>query len=225
MTTICIIDDQKLYLDIVENEIKKKYINYEIIKLQEYNYKLLKDKNIDLFILDIDLQGFNGIDLALLLKEHYPFADFVFLSAHNNLIHDSLMVRPLYFLRKDCLYNDFKILFKLLDFNKYQQTLVLTDNNKIERAIPINNIIYVEIRLHYLTIFLENDKYIFHLTLKELKQKVKDSNLIQIHKSYMVNINKIDNIKGNECFMYENIILPIGRKYKSKFIEAYRKNL
>lgn len=225
MVTICVIDDQKEYLDVVEQEIKAIYSNVEVIKLTSYNHLLLQDKKIDLFILDVDMQGINGIDLALLLKKSYPYVEFVFISAHNDLIHDSLLVRPIYFIRKDHLLDDFKVLFKLLDLNKYEKKLILSDINKIERCININNIVYVEIKLHSLTIYLDNNEYTFNCALKELIEKVKDSCLIQIHKSFLVNLNKIDKIKGNDCFMSERITIPIGRKYRAEFIEAYRNYL
>lgn len=225
MPTICIIDDQKEYLDIAEKEILKHYQNCEIIKLTEYNYRILEDKIINLFILDINMKGINGIDLALLLKEKYPYVEFVFLSAYNNLVHDTLQVRPLYFIRKDHLEKDFKMLFKMLDLNKYQQKIILTDCEKIKRTIIIDNIVYVEINSHYLTVFLENNQFTFYLSLKQFIEKVFDNNLVQIHKSYIVNIKKIDYIKGNECFMLGNISLPIGRKYRLKFIDLYRNSL
>lgn len=225
LATICIIDDQEEYLDMIDNIIMNHLSDCYIIKLTGYDSKQINNSIIDLFILDIDMKGINGIDLAMLLKNTYPYVDIVFVSAHNHFIHNSLMVRPLYFIRKDHLIEDFSVLFKLLDFNIYQQKMNLIDIQKRNRCFQINSIAYVEIMSHELTVHLNQKEYSFFITLKEFLEKANVSYIVQIHKSYLVNLNKIKYIEGNICYMSDHVALPIGRKYKNNFIELYRSQL
>lgn len=225
MAIICIIDDQQKYLDIMEECIMNHYHDCEIIKLTSFSMSDIQDKIIDLFILDIDMQGINGIDLGVLLRNAYPFVDIVFVSAHNNLVHNSLLVRPVYFIRKDHIEEDCLVLFKLLDFRKYSKKITLIDVDKAQRCFQLNSIAYVEILSHELTVHLDHHSYHFSLTLKDFLKLMDSKDIVQIHKSYLVNIHKIDYIKGGWCYLSDKDKLPIGRKYREKFLELYRREL
>ena len=220
MATICIIDDQVEYLHTVESILNDKYHNLTIIKMTGYDSSIIKNEHIDLFLLDIDLQGINGIDLATLIKIEYPYSDIVFISAHNQFIHTSLSVQPKYFIRKEHIFQDFQILFQLLDFNKYEKKVNIMGN-----TISMNNIVYIEIQNHQLTIHVEDTIYAFKMSLSELLQTISDESIIQIHKSYAVNIYKIAYIKGDKCYLTKDHYLPIGRNHKKRLLDIYRRTL
>lgn len=220
MATICIIDDQIEYVHLIEKILNDKYNNLNIIKMTGYDSSVIKYEHIDLFLLDIDLQGINGIDLATLIKLDYPYSDIVFISAHNQFIHTSLSVQPKYFIRKEYLHQDFQILFQLLDFNKYEKKITVMDS-----TLSLNSIIYIEVQNHQLTIHAEEDKYIFKISLTDFIKTVNEESIVQIHKSYAVNIHKIAYIKGDCCYVTKDRYIPIGRNYKKNLLDTYRRSL
>ena len=225
MATICIIDDKLEYLDIIEKIITDHYSFENIIKMTSFSFDELNNTIVDLFILDIDMPGINGIDLAILLKKSFPFTDIVFISAHNDFIHTSLQVQPLYFIRKNHLEQDFNTFFQLLDINKYDKKVNIIDRNKVNHYITINSIIYIDIQQHNLTIHLENKDIELYTTLKDILDLINENIIIQIHKSYAVNINNIEKISNDLCFLKNGISLSIGRTYKTQLVNRHKESL
>jgi DNA-binding LytR/AlgR family response regulator len=83
----------------------------------------------------------------------------------------------------------------------------LTENNdtgdffvktggKIER-IMYDDLIYVEAMANYITLYTVDKKYIVYLTIKSIQEKLPSGKFIQVHKSYIVNLNKVTAIEGN----------------------------
>lgn len=94
-----------------------------------------------------------------------------------------------------------------------------TGRNEIE-LIDINQIIYCEAKKFYTIFYLDNQEDI--LVTKNLKEyeKVLPSNFIRIHKSFLVNKNKIKKIvrsDGGYVVMENQKFIPIGQK-KELFI-------
>ena len=70
---------------------------------------------------------------------------------------------------------------------------------------------------NYVTIFTTRGKYMTLLNLKSLEQNLDSRYFIRVHKSYMVSIDKIDGIEGNEVFIQTHRI-PISRNHREQVI-------
>ena len=71
---------------------------------------------------------------------------------------------------------------------------------------------------NYITIYTQKDKYITLLNLKNLEQNLDHQSFIRVHKSYIVSINKIEGIEGNEIFI-QSYRIPISRNYREQVIQ------
>jgi two-component system LytT family response regulator len=96
-----------------------------------------------------------------------------------------------------------------------------TGRNEVE-FVNVNRIIYCEAEGFYTTFHLENQNDI--LVCKNLKEyeKLLPEQFIRIHKSYLINKNKIKKISradGGYIVMDNEKVLPIGRK-KEQFIKS-----
>jgi len=91
-------------------------------------------------------------------------------------------------------------------------------NRRIERE----SILYIESMADYVRIFLEGGERIITRTKISLFDTMLGDNYLRIHRSYIVNVNKI------ESFTRENIIIsgkeiPVSRTYKDRVIEVLSK--
>lgn len=84
--------------------------------------------------------------------------------------------------------------------------------------LKISNIYYVESMRHDLMIHYLNETFVERKKLSEFLETVPNY-FVQIHKSYVVNMQWIRKKRGCEIILENNIVLPIGRSYKNQFME------
>lgn len=98
--------------------------------------------------------------------------------------------------------------------------------------ITLNSILFVRADGNYCTFYFENgnsvDKTLIRVTLKEVENRINRINIVRCHKSYMVNLQKVDKIEGNarrySCtFSKVNTSIPISRTLSNNLIEEFKK--
>jgi len=64
----------------------------------------------------------------------------------------------------------------------------------------------------------EKEKRLVLLPLKEFVSKFTNPNILQVHRSYVINVSKIESIQSSELKIGKNAI-PIGESFKAKLFE------
>lgn len=97
---------------------------------------------------------------------------------------------------------------------KQEDYFFIKCGSKYEK-IPLEQILYVEGMQNYVNIYTLKGKYVTMLSLKNLEENLAAQPFIRVHKSYIVAIDQIDGIKGNEIFI-QNTRIPISRNYREQ---------
>ncbi len=84
--------------------------------------------------------------------------------------------------------------------------------------INLDDIIYLKSDTDYTEIFLSEKKVLSAEPLRYWEENLEGSAFIRVHKSYIVNISKIEKIAGNQVYLEKNTTIPIGRAYKEEFL-------
>ena len=84
--------------------------------------------------------------------------------------------------------------------------------------VSISDIRYVEGMSEYLKVYLDGDKkpIVTLLSMKKMEERLPDS-FMRIHRSYIVNLTKIQEVNKNRVIMDADTYLPIGDMYKDTF--------
>ena len=84
--------------------------------------------------------------------------------------------------------------------------------------VSISDIRYVEAMSEYLKVYLEGDAkpIVTLLSMKKMEERLPD-NFMRIHRSYIVNLSKIQEVNKNRVIMDADTYLPIGDMYKETF--------
>jgi DNA-binding LytR/AlgR family response regulator len=84
--------------------------------------------------------------------------------------------------------------------------------------VTISEIRYIEAMSEYLKIFIEGEAkpIVTLLSMKKMEEKLPE-NFMRIHRSYIVNLTKIQEINKNRIIMDAETFLPIGDMYKEAF--------
>ncbi|QEC80220.1 LytR/AlgR family response regulator transcription factor [Mucilaginibacter ginsenosidivorax] len=191
--------------------------------------KLLDQQPADLIFLDIQMPKMNGIELLKIMQKP-PMV--VITTAYPTYALESFQLDVLDYLLKPITFERFfKAASKARDYHRLLTKTTSADINKAEKQddyffikcgskyekVPLDEILYVEGMQNYVNIFTMKGKYVTMLSLKNLEENLAGKSFIRVHKSYIVAVNKIDGIEGNEIFIQANKI-PISRNYREQVI-------
>jgi len=191
---------------------------------------LLNVQSTDLIFLDIQMPKMNGIDFLKTIQRP-PLV--ILTTAFPTYALDGFQLNALDYLLKPITFDRFlksankaKDYFDLVEKanngntardDKDADHFFVKCGSKFEK-IFFNDILYAESMQNYVTIYTKNGKYMPLLYLKNLEQNLDTKSFIRVHKSYIVSINKIDGIEGNEIFIGVHKI-PISRNYREQVIQ------
>ena len=189
----------------------------------------LKTEEVDLIFLDIHLPKISGIDFLKALPNPpaviltTAFSEYALESYEFNVV--DYLLKPFSFQRF------VKAISKIPTKNASQTN----DNNDITRKelfiksgyehikITIDDIFYIKSDADYTEIFLPNKKHLSSEPLRYWLENLDNNQFMRIHKSYIINISKIQKVASNQVFLNEKIIIPIGRAFKENFTARFLK--
>lgn len=215
---------------IIEDElpaqnILKNYINKipDLILIDNFQTAIsanafFKENTVDLVFLDINLPDISGLDFIKTIKNPpkiiitTAYSDYAVSSFELDTIVDYL-VKPFSF---DRFLKAIKKTEKRLNSTiKTERESILINVDKTIHKIYIDDILYLESDRNYVTFFTKNKKFTIIDSLKKWEEYLNEKGFLQIHKSYIVNTEKVENFTGTYITI-SKIKLPIGRTYKSK---------
>lgn len=182
----------------------------------------LKNINLDILFLDVDLPDENGIEVCEHIRNIYRYYDMhiVFVSDKKNLSLEVFRANPYTYLEKNnSVYENIsQTIFKLLLKNSYLKRYFFTYKFRQHiYKVPMDSILYFESNKKYLTIYLENEsERTFIGRLNEELEHLSD-NFIRIGQSYIVNINKVKEYHSNFVYMNDGKRINISRPYRISF--------
>lgn len=210
------IDDEPLALKIIETFCEK---SNKVNLLGSFsNAKIaldfLKQNDINLIFLDINMPDINGIEFTKLMPEN-TFV--VFTTAYEQYALQGYNLNAIDYLLKPIPFNRFEIAINkvktYIDGSKSKMKFITIRADYSDIKIEIDSILYIEGLDDYIKINIKNNKPIVaRYTLKYFLNLLPKNQFIRIHKSFIVNKKEITKLKTKSVFINE-IEIPIGIKY------------
>ncbi|HAD02528.1 LytTR family DNA-binding domain-containing protein [Macellibacteroides fermentans] len=186
----------------------------------------LKSQQADLLFLDIEMPYMTGIELLNSLSNPPKV---IITSAYAEYAIKGYDLEVSDYLLKPISFDRFlKAVNKVYDQLISSQTPVVQDYLFVKTSLKLEKIRFNDMRFiegveNYVAIYTSDGKIITHTTLRTILQKLPPERFVQVHKSYLVNIDKIDSIEGNLLGIGKNKI-PLSRTYKETALEIILKN-
>jgi len=187
----------------------------------------LKKEPIDLLFLDIQMPGMSGLELS---KRLSPKQKVIFTTAFSNYAIEGFKVDAVDYLLKPFDIEEFKkAVLKAEDwFNRENIVGVSSFFVKTEyhlERIQFDDLLIAESDRDYVKLFLQNKSEISTLmTLKDLEEHLPSSRFMRIHRSFIVNLNKIDRVERNQVIIGSHRI-TIADTYKNAFSHYIQKHI
>jgi DNA-binding LytR/AlgR family response regulator len=185
--------------------------------------QFLSDERVDAIFCDINMPDLNGMDFIKSLTAP-PLV--VFTTAYSEYAIEGFKVNAVDYLLKPFGMQDFmraanrlqeRLSVPAATAAETDDTLFLkTDYRIVKVSIP--NIRYVEAMSEYLKVWIEGEAkpIITLLSMKKMEERLPE-NFMRIHRSYIINLNKIQEVNKNRVIMDADTYLPIGDLYKEAF--------
>ncbi len=218
-----IVDDEPLALDLIESYVRQTPFlelagrSSNAIEALE----VLEKGKIELIFLDIQMPRLNGIELSGLIKDDTRV---IFTTAFEQYALDGFKADALDYLLKPISYPEFlkaatkaRKWFSMCRANKSEQTsqnsiFVKSDYRIIQIDIP--DITYIEGVKDYIRIHTSKGEPVMTLmSMKSIEEHLNPDTFIRIHRSFIININKIDSIEKS-MVKIGRASIPISDSYK-----------
>lgn len=232
MTINCIaIDDEPIALQQIESYIKKtSFLNLVgTFKSAFEAIGVISESCVDLIFVDIQMPDLSGINFVKSLNSKQMI---IFTTAFEQYAVDGFKVNAVDYLLKPFGYDEFLksaqkalSLFNLskgINTNNTQEYLFVRSGYKLHKVV-LNDILYIESQMEYSKIVTHNQEPIIALlALKKIEEKLTSPSFVKVHRSYIVNVNYINEIDNGKIFI-GNAIIPISKHYKKNIQDFLNK--
>lgn len=217
MLNCIILEDQILAQDILVNYIERMEGLY-LSGVFTSPIKALSDVNwndIQVAFLDIHLPELSGMDMAKKLPKHVQV---VFTTAFSEFALASYDVNAIDYLLKPISFDRFQVAIEKIHLKEDEQDFIFVKSNSKLKNLLTSDIVYFTSEMDYTEIHTLHNRYVVSEPLKFWKEKLMSKGFVQCHKSYIVNLVHIREVKQNLIFLNKNLQLPIGRAFKTNFL-------
>jgi DNA-binding LytR/AlgR family response regulator len=240
MINTIIVDDEPLALDVLETYIEKIPELHLVARCNnafEAN-EALQQHDVDLIFLDIQMPQLTGIDFIKTLIDP-PLV--VFTTAYSNYAIEGFELNATdYLLKPISLERFMKASNKAVEqielkrkenasdvqFGDAEEFIFVKADKKYVK-VKYSEVLYIEGLKDYVIIRTEKGRVITLQTMKSLEVKLPSKIFKRIHRSYIVNLNKVEAIIGNMVEVIEKgqaKHLPIGKNYRDELLELVNAN-
>lgn len=197
--------------------------------------QVIENQPVEAIFLDINMPDLNGLDFAKSMQDHSKGPVMVFTTAYSEYAIEGYKANAVGYLLKPYGFDEFEAaaqkVKEICEIRQQSATAVevsadthdgviyVKSDYKIVR-ISINKINYIEAMSEYLRISCEDkDKpVIVLLSMKRIEEHLPSNKFMRIHRSFIINLDKISEVKKNHVVLGDGVSLPIGDNYKDAFM-------
>lgn len=192
----------------------------------DFLYEVETGKPYDIVFLDIEIGDYNGIDIALKIKELYPAVLIIFMTAHHQYVYETFEAQPVGFVRKPMKDEDIqKVFLRALKVCDDMPALNCPFNGGVYRVL-LKEILYIEIRDRKVAVMHAAGESLFYESIDDIEKELRrlSSNFCRISHSVIINMRYVRAITLQKVVLYihgEEVLFVISRKYQKQVRETY----
>ena len=238
------IDDEPLALKKLVAYIKK-IPDFELVgqfRSAVEAQQFMDEQEVDTLFCDINMPDLNGLDFAKSLEQpHSRGPVVVFTTAYAEYAIEGYKANAVGYLLKPYGFDEFEeAAQKVRDICEIRQMALTEASTQIDDdgviyvksdykivRIDIEQITYIEAMSEYLRIMCEGKDrpVIVLLSMKKIEENLPANKFMRIHRSFIINLDKIIEVKKNHIVLAGDVTLPIGDNYKEAFNNYLNKKI
>jgi len=182
----------------------------------------VQKEKIDLLFVEIDLPDIKGWDLLDVLPKH-PLVivttdkpDYAVQAFEKHVV--DFLLKPVVLKRFISAVNFAKTIYDSRQVPRQIQEILFVKSNGRWEKLTIGDIMYIQAMGDYVRIFTTNNRYVVNKSMKSILEALPSSLFARVHRSYIVNISRIENIEENSIVI-GNDMIPLSEHYKPAFLQ------
>lgn len=240
VTNILVVEDESIVSKDIQMSLKK--LGYNVVGAANTGEKavdLANELKPNLVLMDIMLKGeMTGIDAAAIIKETLNIP-VVFLTAYadESTLNKAKVTEPYGYIIKPfkevdihtsiemALYKHEKVnevlkerdlLYSLVEGGPADGMIFVKSKSR-QVKLKTSDIYFVEALKDYVVINTRDTRYTIHSTMKDITAKLPEKEFLRVHRSFIVNINKISAIESSNIVLEDDKkLIPVGGSYKDE---------
>ena len=218
-------DDEEYVCDSVY-KILKNYGNEHQIEIEFIYYnsaKLLLEKRdmLDVLFLDIEMPKMDGIKAGMKLRDWNIDYKIIMLTVREDRFRDAFKIGAFRFVSKPINEVEFCLAINdVIDAMSINRSVIAYRDN-VAFEISQKDILYIEANSSSSLIYTRDCEYRSEQSLKAWSNLLDKRFFFRSHRSYIVNMSKIENVQGNTIYLVTGDRILVSRRLRTSFLKAY----
>ena len=176
----------------------------------------------DCVILDIQMEGMNGMSLAHEIRKSDPHVPILFLTTEKSYVFEGYEVNAMRYLLKPLNEEQFfLVLEEVARRKKVEQHYLLVETMDKEKVrVAVGDILYLEANGHTTRIVTTTQECMCRQSFSSLTEQLNNTDMLFCHRSYFVNLKYVTRLEGNEVLMDNGDRLPVSRQKRNAFMDG-----
>lgn len=179
---------------------------------EAFSFAWCEDRRFDIFLLDIQMPGQNGIELARQLRADHDDLVIIFITALPDYIQEGYDVAALHYLMKPIKeYKLYEVLDRAVERLKLAERSLLFQTSDATVKVPLDDILYIEAFAHYVIIQTKTTSLETRVNIGEIERTI-GNEFVRCHRSYIVGLNHISHITKTDIMLDSGKNIPLSRR-------------
>ncbi len=188
------------------------------------------EERTDILLLDIDMHGISGLDIAKIIRDEKRDVILIFLTAHDEFVYTSFEYAPFRYIRKEYIREELPsaLTAAVVQLKAKHSAGIILKTSDGEMPVNIADIVYFQMENRRVCVYTkQGGQYTIWKKLKALKEEIdsKDNAFLQVHSGCVINLRHVKTLQNANILMEGDGIveIPISRRRQSEVAAAISK--
>lgn len=219
---IAVCDDERECIEDITKHLNlyfsERGLSYELYEYDNSNDILNSDTDFDIAVLDIEMDGEDGIQVGKKLQKINPDIALMYVTAYNHYLDDAMDLGSVRFFNKPIESSRFYYgLDRSIEKVNNAGKKIFLDDGSGRVYVRANDIVYVEIKGRKTKVVTKDNEYMSGKNMKYWVENLKESYFEQVHKSFIINTDFITYFCRDYVIMNEKDNVPIAYSKRGEF--------
>lgn len=216
---VIICDDEREIVEELGDAIEKISSKFKLFRFDDLKeldeWCNMTKENIDIMLLDVKIGKYSGVDFVKKNLEKLKDTCIIYMTGYDEYIEDTFETDPIYVLRKPITEEKLRKALKKAQMRILENDRTIVVNVQKEYIkVKMKDIVYIESHAREIEIHLEDGILKTYDKLSVIEEKL-GVQFLHVHKSFLVNVNKIQKYRPTQITLSNGKVIPISRTYRS----------
>lgn len=198
---------------IIQRTYGNRYCGLEILHYHNASSLLQEAERQQIVLMDISMQGIDGIEAAARLHDIKPQCIVIMLTGRSDRVKDAFKVHATRFVTKPIELEELsEALDSAIGSLKEYEDLIFQMNGK-NFCINPRNLIMLEADRNNVILYLHGRSISLRSTMKKMEEALDSALFLRVHKSYIINMGYVEGVEGRELILTDGLRAAVSTRY------------